>query len=202
MALPSAIPSRYPSDSIMRTLNVFNSVTLDGYFTGPGGDMSWAHRNDPEWIAFTQSNARGDGMMLFGRKTYDMMMSFWPTPAAMQMMPEVANRMNSAQKLVFSRTLTEVTWENTKLVSGDIVEAVRKLKAESGMDMLLMGSGEIISQLTAAKLIDGYQIVTVPVIIGSGRTMFEGVTERVNLERTKTQSFSNGNIVTWYVTNT
>lgn len=182
----------------MRTLNVFNNVTLDGYFTDSNGDMSWAHRNDPEWIEFTQSNARGEGMMLFGRKTYDMMKSFWPTPAAMQTMPDVAKRMNDAPKIVFSRTLKEATWQNTQLIHDDPVDVVRKLKSEPGLDMLLMGSGEIIARLTAAKLIDGYQIVTVPIIIGKGRTMFEGAPEKVNLERTKTKDFSNGNIVTWY----
>ena len=182
----------------MRRLSVFNSVTLDGYFTDHRGDMSWAHRNDPEWIDYTRSNAKGEGMMLYGRKTYDMMKSFWPTPAATQSMPEVANRMNSAQKIVFSRTLQEATWENTRLVKGDIVEAARQLKNESGPDMLLMGSGEIIAQLTAAKLVDQYQIVTVPVIIGAGRTMFEGVSEKLELERIDSRSFSNGNIVNTY----
>lgn len=182
----------------MRRLSVFNSVSLDGYFTDARGDMSWAHRNDPEWIEFTQSNAKSEGMMLFGRKTYDMMNSFWPTPAAAQMMPEVAKRMNSAQKIVFSRTLNEATWENARVISGDIVAAAQQLKHESGPDMLLMGSGEIIAQLTAAKLIDQYQIVTVPVVIGFGRTMFEGVPEKLELERVDSRSFSNGNIVNTY----
>ena len=106
--------------------------------------------------------------------------------------------MNSARKIVFSRTLTEASWENTRLINGDIVEAVRQLKLESGPDMLLMGSGEIIAQLTAAKLIDQYQIVTVPVIIGSGRTMFEGVSENPELERVDSRTFANGNIVNTY----
>ena len=182
----------------MRRLSVFNSVTLDGYFTDNRGDMSWAHRSDPEWIEYTRSNAKGEGMMLFGRKTYDMMKSFWPTPAALQTMPDVAKRMNDATKIVFSRTLKEATWQNTRVINSDIVEAVRKLKQESGPDMLLMGSGEIISQLTAAKLVDQYQIVTVPVIIGSGRTMFDGVPGKLELERVNSRSFGNGNIVNTY----
>ncbi len=182
----------------MRRLSVFNSVSLDGYFTDLRGDMSWANRSDPEWIEYTRSNAKGDGMMLFGRKTYDMMQSFWPTPAATQSMPEVANKMNSAPKIVFSRTLKAASWENTQLVSDDMVERVRKLKLESGPDMLLMGSGEIIAQLTAAKLINQYQVITVPVIIGAGRTMFEGVPERLELERVDSRTFGNGNIVNTY----
>lgn len=182
----------------MRTLNVFNSVSLDGYFTGHNGDMSWAHKNDPEWLDFTNSNAKGESMMLFGRVTYDMMKSFWPTPAAVQTMPKVAAVMNSAHKVVFSRTLNEATWQNTQLVKDDIAQFVRTLKNEAGPPLLLMGSGSIIAQLTAARLIDQYQIVTVPVVLGAGRTMFEGVPELQNFERTDTKSFSNGNIVTWY----
>lgn len=182
----------------MRRLSVFNSISLDGYFTDANGGMSWAQRNDPEWTAYTQSNARGESMMLFGRKTYDMMNSFWPTPAAQQMMPEVAQRMNNAEKIVFSRTLKEATWANTRPISGDIIAAVRELKATAGPDMLLMGSGEIIAQLTAAKIIDQYQLVIVPVVLGAGRTMFAGVSEKVELERVESRSFGNGNTVNTY----
>lgn len=182
----------------MRTLNVFNSVSLDGYFTGQNGDMSWAHKNDPEWQDFTNSNAKGESMMLFGRVTYDMMKSFWPTPAAMQTMPKVATVMNNASKVVFSRTLNEATWQNTQLIKDDIAEFVRQLKSAAGPPLLIMGSGSIIAQLAAARLVDQYQIVTVPVVLGAGRTMFEGIPEPQNLDRTDTKSFSNGNIVTWY----
>jgi len=67
----------------MPGLIVFNSVTLDGYFTGKNGDMSWAHRqSDPEWDEFVEGNASGGGVLVFGRVTYEMMKSFWPTPAA------------------------------------------------------------------------------------------------------------------------
>ena len=89
----------------MRKLSVFNSVSLDGYFTDAKGDMSWAHKSDPEFDAFTSENAKGGGTLLFGRKTYEMMVSFWPTPAAMEQMPDVAKGMNSLEKIVFSRTL-------------------------------------------------------------------------------------------------
>ena len=182
----------------MRRLSVFNSVTLDGYFTGLNGDMGWAHKNDPEWQEFTNSNAKGESMMLFGRVTYNMMKSFWPTPAATQAMPKVAAVMNSASKVVFSRTLPEATWQNTQLVKDGIVEFVRKAKDEDGPPMLLMGSGTIIAQLSSARLIDQYQIVTVPIVIGAGRTMFEGVEPKLELDRVDSRTFSNGNIVNTY----
>ena len=91
----------------MRKLLVFNSVTLDGYFTDQNGDMSWAHKqDDAEWNAFTAENAKSGGELLFGRVTYDLMVSFWPTAAAAKMFPEVAEGMNKAPKVVFSRKMT------------------------------------------------------------------------------------------------
>ncbi len=83
-ALRSVIIVRESSDALMRKLIVFNNITLDGYFTDRNGDMSWAHQHDPEWIEFVQSNASGGGELLFGRKTYDLMASYWPTPDGQQ----------------------------------------------------------------------------------------------------------------------
>jgi dihydrofolate reductase len=182
----------------MRRLGVFNNVSLDGYFTDSRGDMSWAHKNDQEWLDFTRTNAQGGGTMLFGRVTYDLMVQFWPTPLAAQTMPVVAERMNNLSKIVFSRTLEEATWTNTRVVKDDLVGEVRRLKNEPGDDIVIMGSGTIISQLTEAKLIDDYKIVVVPVILGSGRTMFEGVSYRSTFKRTLSRTFENGNLYLCY----
>jgi dihydrofolate reductase len=184
----------------MRRLTVFNSVTLDGYFTGPNGDLGWAHENaDAEWNAFTAENASGGGgELLFGRITYEMMASFWPTPAARQSMPEVAAGMNAMPKVVFSRTLDNATWSNTRLIREDPASAVRRMKRESGPDMLIFGSGTIVSQLTQAGLIDEFQIVLNPIVLGAGRTMFEGLTTPLRLKRTKSRAFGNGNMVLSY----
>lgn len=182
----------------MRKLIAFESVSLDGYFTDANGDMSWAHKNDPEWNAFASSNASGDGALLFGRVTYEMMASFWPTPAAMETLPEVAKGMNRMPKFVFSRTLDVATWSNTTIVKGDLAGEVRKMKNQSGPGIAILGSGSIVSQLTEARLIDEYQLVFCPVVLGSGRTLFESVKERTPLERLSTRSFDNGNVVSFY----
>lgn len=182
----------------MRKLHVFNSVTLDGYFTSPDGDMTWAHKQDPEWNEFTSGNASGRGELLFGRVTYEMMASFWPTAQAAQMLPTVAEGMNTMSKVVFSRTLDKATWRNTTLVKGDLVSEVRQMKQASGNDLVILGSGSIVAQLAQAGLIDEYQIVVCPVVLGRGRTLFEGVKERVNLKLTKSRAFGNGNVVLWY----
>jgi len=182
----------------MRKLHVFNNLSLDGYFTDQNQDMSWAHNQDSEWTEFASENARGDGVLLFGRVTYDMMRSFWPTPQARASAPVIAERMNSGMKVVFSRTLTEASWQNTQLIKGDLVGEVQKLKASAGPDLVLMGSGSIARQLAEARLIDSYQLVIHPLAIGGGRTLFEGVTRKVELELERTRTFKNGNVVIWY----
>jgi dihydrofolate reductase len=183
----------------MRKLIVFNHISLDGYFVDANGDMSWAKgREDAEWNSFTAENASGGGVLVFGRITYEMMASFWPTPVAIESMPVVAKGMNSMPKVVFSRTLKEVSWNNTKLVKGDLAAEIRKMKSEPGDGMVIMGSGTIIAQLTQEGLIDEYQVAVVPIILGKGRTMFEAVKEKLSLKRTKTRSFGNGNVFLCY----
>jgi dihydrofolate reductase len=182
----------------MRSLIVFNHVSLDGYFVDKKGDMRWAHKQDPEWNEFVAGNARGGGVLLFGRVTYEMMASYWPTPMAAQNSPAVAEHMNNLQKVVFSRTLEKASWKNTKLVKGDLATEVRKMKQESGEGLVIMGSGTIVSQLAQEGLIDEFQIVVCPIVIGSGRTLFEGVTEKLNLKLTKSRTFDNGNVYTCY----
>ena len=182
----------------MRKLIVFNSVTLDGYFTGENGDMSWAHKTDAEWNSFISGNAKGECVMVFGRVTYEMMAGWWPTPHAMKSMPDVAERMNNAPKVVFSKTMDEATWNNTKLVKSDPAAATRKLKQKPGPDLIIFGSGTIVSQLAQKGLIDEYQIALNALVLGSGRTMFEGVKKPLNLKLTKTRTFKNGNVMLYY----
>ena len=177
----------------MPKLIVFNNISLDGYFTDAEGLLHWAHKSDPEWNEFTASNAGGGGVLVFGRVTYEMMADFWPTKQATEMFPEVAAEMNNLPKIVFSRTMKEATWNNTRLINDNITEEMRKLKSAPGdADMVIMGSGTIVSQFTQEGLIDEYHIVSHPIIIGKGRTMFEGGQEKVPLKRTKSRTFENG----------
>jgi dihydrofolate reductase len=182
----------------MRKLVVFNTVTLDGYFVDSKGDMSWAHKNDDEWNAFVGENASGSGMLVFGRITYELMASYWPTPMALQNSPVVAKGMNAMPKIVFSRTLDNASWSNTKLLKGDLATEVRKLKQEPGPAMVILGSGTIVSQLAQQNLIDEYQIALSPSVLGQGRTMFEGVKQKLNFKLTNSRAFRNGNIFLCY----
>src|SRR5579871_2075964 len=128
----------------MRKLRVFESISLDGYFTDVRGEMSWAHagREDPEFGAWVGANASSGGELLLGRKTYQMMEAFWPTPAAAEQMPEVAKGINAARKYVASRTL-EPSWHNTVRLEGELVPAVRTLKAGAGPGIAVLGSGDL-----------------------------------------------------------
>ena len=182
----------------MRKLSVFNQVSLDGYFCDAHSSMSWAHKQDPEWLAFVSENARSGGVLLFGRITYDMMAGYWPTPIALQAAPVVAERMNHLPKVVFSNTLGTATWNNTKVMKGDIGAEVEQMKREPGPNMVIMGSGTIVAQLTEAGVIDEYQVVVNPLVLGTGRTMFEGLKSPVTLALRRTRSFGNGNVVLWY----
>lgn len=184
----------------MRKLSVFNNVTVDGYFTGMDGDFSWAHAGspDPEFDAFVASNAQGSGELLFGRVTYQMMAGFWPTPAAAEMSPVVAAGMNSMPKVVFSRTLQRAEWNNTRVIGDELAEAVRKLKRESGPDLVILGSGSIVAQLAQEGLIDEYQLVVNPVVLGGGRTMFEGITSARSLSLRSSRSFPSGRLFNCY----
>ncbi|MEO6978330.1 MAG: dihydrofolate reductase family protein, partial [Mucilaginibacter sp.] len=95
-------------------------------------------------------------------------------------------------KVVFSRKMDKATWNNTKLVKGDLVEEVKKMKEEEGPDMVIMGSGSIVAQLAAAGLIDTYMLVINPVAIGSGRTLFEGLPDMLSLKLKSSRTFGNG----------
>jgi dihydrofolate reductase len=184
----------------MAKLIVFNHVSLDGYIADARGDMSWAKtaQDDPEWQAVVEQNAGGAGTLLFGRVTYDMMRSFWPTPQALQQMPVIAHSMNTRPKFVFSRTLEAASWQNTTLVKSDIAAAVRKLKQESTTGLAILGSASIVAQLAQEHLIDEYQLVVNPIALGAGKTMFEGMKSHLRLKLLNSRVFKNGNVLLTY----
>jgi dihydrofolate reductase len=185
----------------MRTITVFNHVSVDGYFTDANGDMSFAHNRAPdaEWDAFVTANVSSEAVLLFGRITYQMMAGFWPSPAAAASMPVVADRMNAMRKLVFSRTLAEAKWQNATLLATDLVTTAQRLKEEHGPDVVILGSGTIVEQLTRASLVDEFQIVINPVIVGKGRSLFESLEDRRQLSLVGHRAFPNGNVLLRYV---
>jgi dihydrofolate reductase len=180
----------------MRKLRVFESISVDGYFSDASGDIAFAHagRDDPEFSEWVGRNANMGGELLFGRKTYEMMVAFWPTPLAAQQMPEVARGMNAAKKYVVSSSL-EPQWQNSQRLRGELADAVRELKASAGPDLALLGSGSVAAQLGEAGLVDEYQFVIVPVALGSGRAVFSKGSALRLLEQ---RAFGCGNVAVTY----
>jgi dihydrofolate reductase len=181
----------------MSKLFVFNLVTLDGYFEGPNRDISW-HNVDAEFNEYAIDMLNSADTLLFGRVTYDLMASYWPTPDAIENDPIVAAKMNSLPKIVFSRTLEKVEWSNTRLVKDNIEEEIKKMKTQSGKDMALLGSGAVMLEFMQHGLIDEYRIMVNPVVLGNGNPLFKGIKDRLNLKLLTTRTFKSGNVLLCY----
>jgi dihydrofolate reductase len=181
----------------LRKLSGFIHLSLDGCYADAAGDMSFAHAgsDDPEWMAFTAANAASGGALAFGRITYEMMAPFWSSSAAFEQMPQVAERMRDTPKHVFSRTLVETHWRNTR-VERDLAAGVRRLKAAEGPDITVLGSGQVLAQLIALGQLDELLVVANPVMLGAGRRWCEGVAAKV--ERVSCRAFANGKVVLGY----
>ncbi|HUI44464.1 MAG TPA: dihydrofolate reductase family protein [Nitrospirota bacterium] len=181
----------------MRRVIVFNFVTLNGYFEGPKRDISW-HEHDAETSEYAVEGLNAGNTLLFGRVTYELMASYWPTPNAINNNPIVAEGMNNAEKIVFSRTLEKAEWKNTRLVKDNIEEEIKKMKQQSGKNMTLLGSGSIVTQFAQQGLIDEYQIMVDPVALGDGTPIFKGIKHRLDLKLTTTRTFRNGSVLLCY----
>jgi dihydrofolate reductase len=178
---------------IMRQLNVFNFITLNGYYKGPQEDLSWHSHGGPE-SEYGVNSLKAGNILVLGRRTYEMMAGYWPTADALKQMPEMAKGMNAAEKIVFSKTLKKADWNNTTILN-DIKE-MATLKKSPGPDMTILGSGSIITQL--AGLIDTYQIMIDPIALGDGTPMFKGLKDPLQLELVNTKTFKSGVILVSY----
>lgn len=181
----------------MRPVIMFNFITLDGMFEGPNGDISW-HNTDEEFNEYAIEQTGWFGAIIFGRVTYEMMASYWPTEMALKDDPEVAKLMNKAQKLVFSRTLEKADWENTTLVKGNIADEINKLKQQPGNPIAVFGSGNLSTTLTNLGLIDEYRIMVNPIILGKGTPLFHDIEKSVKLKLVDSRVFKSGNVLLNY----
>src|SRR5690348_5148 len=129
----------------MRKVIASEMITLDGFFAGPQGDLSW-HVVDEDYHQLAVDLLSSSDLLVFGRVTYELMASYWPTAAAVTDDPVVGEWMNTLPKVVFSKTLSHVEWgewKNARLVKENPGEEIATLKSGSGKDLLLLGSGEI-----------------------------------------------------------
>jgi dihydrofolate reductase len=181
----------------MRNVLLFMMVSVDGYFEDAEGSIDW-HNTDEDFNEFSSEQLDAVETLLFGRVTYELMASYWPTEAAIADDPGVDGRMNAKPKIVFSNSLESVDWEHTTLVHGDAAEELRKLKQEPGGDMIIFGSSTLAASLTAAGLIDEYRIIVAPIALGAGRPVLGGITTQVPLELVSAKPFRSGNVLLTY----
>jgi dihydrofolate reductase len=165
----------------MRRIVAIEHLTLDGVMQAPGRTDEdarenfehggWAHANADDVMGkkMGEGMARG-GPLLFGRRTYEDFYGFWPH----QTDNPYTEVLNNTQKYVASKTLQEpLPWRNSTLLAGDAVEAVTKLKAESGEDIGVLGSGELVRSLMRHGLVDEFVLMIHPLVLGSGRRLFD-----------------------------
>jgi dihydrofolate reductase len=187
----------------MRKITVFNYVSLDGYFTGANGEINWfkSIKKDDEFDKDTHRQSGSGGTIIFGRTTYDMMKGYWPTRDAIKADQEMARVVNLSEKIVFSSKLKKVedgpNWKNVRLMSGIDAESINRLKSETGKDIVIIGSGSIVRQLTDLGLIDEFELMVVPVILGKGKSLFADV-ENKELELVETKAYKNGIVMLRY----
>jgi dihydrofolate reductase len=184
-----------------RKIIVFDHVSADGYFTTGDGQLDWVVSEE----ALDKAAAAGMGgadAMLFGRKTYEMFASFWPhatdaSPHGPQHSPEIAAMarwINEATKIVFSTTLRDVTWRGSRIARALDGATIEAIKREPGKDIMVFGSSSVVSLLAELSLVDEYHFIVAPVVLGSGRPLVSGVTNRTRLRLVDATPFPSGNV--------
>jgi dihydrofolate reductase len=194
----------------MRRIHMFNRVSADGYFAAADGSLSWVVP-DEEVEKEGAAGIPQTDTVLFGRKTYEMFASFWPRALEDASTPDphgggpssqqdaFARGLTEMTKIVFSRTLQEVTWKGSRIVRELDPRAIEAMKRQPGKDMILFGSGSIVSALTRHGLIDDYTVVVAPVLLGSGRSWLDGLAEPARLELVEEKRYRSGNVKLHYV---
>jgi len=196
---------------LMRRIVMFNWMTADGYFAGSDGNLEWVVPDDEQAKAAAEG-IPGFDTVLFGRVTYELFERFWrhaveDSPTAPdphrpgQRSREhraIANWLNETTKLVFSRTLKDVGWRHSRLLRELDPHGVEAMKKRPGKDMMIFGSGSIVSQLTQHGLIDEYQFVVCPILLGSGRPLLSGVSKSLRLDLLEVKKYRSGDVMLRY----
>jgi len=183
----------------MRKVIYAMSVSLESFIEAADGDLSWSNPDEELHKHFNDLEAMV-GIHLYGRRMYEIMAASWPTaaedPSAPEVVIEYARIWKDMKKIVFSKTLKQVAW-NSQLVNQDIAEEVNKLKAGPGKYMSVGGAG-LASTFLQLGLIDEYWLYVHPVILGSGKSMFHQLHDRINLQLVETRTFGSGVVLLRY----
>jgi len=188
----------------MRKITMLNWMSVDGYYADSNGGIDWMQEDIDvdKYLHGTPNQDEKPGTVIFGRVTYQLFESVWPKmaadPKAPKAMRDTGEQLDQMYKIVFSKTLEQVTWKNTWLIKGDPAEETKKIKNSEGTDIMIFGSGTIVQQLSNAGLIDDYLIVMTPVVLGNGKKLFENV-NKINLKLKEAKDFKSGNVILHYV---
>src|SRR6266704_103800 len=178
-------------------------VTLDGFIAGPNGEMDWMEEFFDEALANYESELQKTvDTTLFGRVTYQGFESYWPKvaldPASPKGMAEYAQQLNAMRKIVFSKTLARAEWNNSVLVHEIVPEEIIKMKQGPGRDMVIYGSASIVQTLTNLGLIDRYQLLVFPLVLGSVNPLFHETWHKVKLSLATAKTYPSGVVVLSY----
>jgi dihydrofolate reductase len=182
----------------MRKVIVWIHISLDGFVAGPNGELDWlaAHVvTEDGWKSYNDLLSTVDTVLL-GRVNYQGFASYWPAmatnPSSTKYDIDFSHWLDNTPKLVFSRTLEKVEWQNSRLVKDNIAEEISTLKQQPGKDMLIMNSASIVQTFMRLGLIDEYRISVHPVVLGGGKPLFKDLDERHKLKLLKTKAFNSG----------
>lgn len=181
----------------MGNLILFNMMSLDGFFERKNKALDW-HNVDEEFNEFALEQLNEADNLIFGRKTYELMVEYWPTKKALSNDSGIAERMNGIAKNIFSKTLDTTNWENTKVFQNDVLKVVPELKKSSDKDILILGSANLSETLIQNGLIDRYRIMINPIILGMGNPLFPNLKNQMDLNLIHTKSFKSGNVLVEY----
>lgn len=181
----------------MRTMASFIVTSLDGFYEGPNGAFDWLIP-DEEFNDFAVRQLDGAEMLGFGRATYEHMAAYWPTEQARVNDSAITSRMNTKPKLVFSAALEHANWSNTTIITGEAVERIEAVKTAPGGELLVIGSAHLTANFAAAGVLDELRIMVCPIVLGSGRSLFEGLKDRISLTLLRFRQFDSGNVLLTY----